>query len=340
MTSVENPARPVAARPARRRLTGGPLTIITGSTLALFVVSAIVAPGSVSALAIQAMLPIAAVTAVAAAGQTLVVQQRGIDLSVSGTMTLSAMMFAWFTVRNETPVVVSILVVLAVAGLVGLLNGLLVARVGIAPLIGTLAVNSLVIGVMWTYTRGFQADAPDAWVSVMSGRLLALPVLVWVALLVVLVTALIAVRTVAGRRFAAAGANPAAARAAGIPVVRTIVAAYVVAAILFGVAALLLAGYLRTTTTSFGEPYLLPVIAAVVVGGTALSGGRGYIVASAVAALFLAQLAQLVVTLGAPTSVQMLVQAGAIAVAAALRGVAGFDVAHLLRGSRAGTPQS
>jgi ribose transport system permease protein len=319
---------------ARWRFPQGPLATVIASTIGLFVVSAVVAPGSVSELSLRAMLPLAAVTAVAAAGQTLVVQQRGIDLSVPGTMTLCAMVLAWSGQRNGLPLVVSLAVALLVAGLVGLLNGVLVAKVGIAPLIGTLAVNALAVGAMWTYSDGFSTTAPQSWTDGITARAGGLPVLAWVALLVVVVTAVVAGRTVPGRRFAAAGANPAAARAAGIHVTRHVIAAYVVAALLFGIAALLLVGYVRTTSTGLGEPYLLPVIAAVVVGGTALTGGRGHILASAVAALFLAQLAQLVVTLGAPSSVQMLVQAAAIAVAAALRGIIGSDLAHLIRRPR------
>lgn len=344
MSTTETPNPPAVgdpsldARPRRgvARYLRGPLTTVVLSTVALFVVSAIVAPGSIGELSLRAMLPLAAVTAVAAAGQTLVVQQRGIDLSVGGTITLCGMVLAWFSQRHAVPLVVALVVVLITAAAVGLVNGLLVARVGIAPLIGTLAVNSLVIGAMWSYTNGLNTDAPSSWVEAMTASFLGLPVLVWIAIVIVGATAVIASRTVVGRRFAAAGANPAAARAAGVPVTKYVIGAYLAAAVLFGIAALLLIGYVRTTSTGLGEPYLLPVIAAVVVGGTALSGGRGYIVCSAVAALFLAQLAQLVVTLGAPSSVQILVQAAAIAVAAALRGVSGSDITNLLRGRRAG----
>ena len=95
------------------------------------------------------------------------------------------------------------------------------------------------------------------------------------------------------------------------------VTAYVAAALCYTAAGVLLAGYVSTPNIGSGDQYLLPAIAAVVVGGTAFTGGRGNIVGTAVAALFLSQLTQLVLSLGAPTATQLVIQAVVIAVAAA-----------------------
>jgi ribose transport system permease protein len=93
----------------------------------------------------------------------------------------------------------------------------------------------------------------------------------------------------------------------------------VLGSLCFGFAAVLLIGYLGSATVRIGDDYLFPTIAAVVVGGTSFAGGRGSVIASAVAALFLTQLVQVLLTLGAPSSTQYLAQAVAIALAAAAR---------------------
>ncbi|WP_281456487.1 ABC transporter permease [Saccharopolyspora ipomoeae] len=267
------------------------------------------------------MVPFAAVLAIAAAGQTLVIQQRGLDLSVPGNISLAAVTLGVFHARNGTSLAVTLGVVAAVAVVVGLANGLLVAKLAITPLISTLAVNALLLGALQAYSGGSPATAPPALSEFVSTKFLGQQVVVWVALLVVVVLAVLARKTVAGRRFVAVGANPSAARAAGVAVNRYVVGAYVVGSLCMALAGVLLAGYLKTTATTVGDPYLLPVIAAVIIGGTPLTGGRGSVVASAVAALFLSQLGQLVLTLGAPSSIQILIQAVAIAVAAVLRGI-------------------
>ena len=112
-----------------------------------------------------------------------------------------------------------------------------------------------------------------------------------------------------GRRFELVGENPRSAEIIGIPVKRVVISAYWFAAGLAAMAGVLLAGLLRTPTLTAGDAYLLPSIAAVVLGGTALTGGRGSLVGTALGALFLAQLTQLVQTFTTLTAVQNIVQA-------------------------------
>jgi ribose transport system permease protein len=115
------------------------------------------------------------------------------------------------------------------------------------------------------------------------------------------------------------GASVQAARAAGVRVELARLSTYMAAAVCYAVAGIVLAGYLSTPNIGMGESYLLPTVAAVVVGGTALTGGRGNIVGTAVAAVFLTQLTQLVLSMGAPTSTQLVIQSAVIAIAAALQ---------------------
>ena len=140
-----------------------------------------------------------------------------------------------------------------------------------------------------------------------------------IAVGVLLVVTFVIRKTVLGRRFVAVGASPAAARAAGIPVRAYELGTYIVAALAYGGAGILIAGFLRTPGIATGNDYLLPTIAAVVLGGTSLAGGRGSVIATAGGALFLTQLEQVVLGMGAPSSVQLVIQGSIIALGMALR---------------------
>jgi ribose transport system permease protein len=149
--------------------------------------------------------------------------------------------------------------------------------------------------------------------------LFGLPFTVWLAAIFIVVLSIITKRTVMGRRFVAVGVNPRTAVAAGIVAVRYQIGAYVISAVCFAVAGILLAGYIGTASHTAGNDYLMPAIAAVVVGGTPFTGGRGSVIASGVAALFMAQLSQMVLALGAGSAMQLLVQALALLIATAIR---------------------
>lgn len=301
-------------------------------TAILFAASPLVAPDSLSQAAIFSMLPFAAISALVAVGQTLVVQQRGLDLSIPGAISLAALLVTKFPNQADALVPAAILLTLAVGALVGLLNGLTVALFGIAPFVATLGVNALVLGFVQWYSGGSPTGAAGAlnqWALATTGGLPNTVVLT--AVLIALVQAAL-LWTVSGRRFEAVGANPTAATAAGIRVFCYLVGAYVLAGICYAIAAILLAGFLKTPGVFIGDTYLLPSVAAVVLGGTALTGGVGNVAASAVAALFLTQLGQLALSIGAPTAVQLLIQSGAIAVGMGLREV---NQSFLPRWSRA-----
>ncbi|NQD42226.1 ABC transporter permease [Glutamicibacter halophytocola] len=294
---------------------------ILASALALVAVSALIAPRTMSAISLSAMLPFAAILAVASMGQTLVVQQRGIDLSVGGTISLAAVLVAAGPTKQNIPLVLMVVIVVLVCAVIGWVNSVLVTRLKITPLVATLAVNAVLVGVVMLYSGGSTASAPQGLSLFVSSKVLGVPALIWLSILLVIGLSVIAGKTVFGRQFVLSGANPATAITVGIRVERKIALAYVLAAVCYGIAGIFLAGYLQNVTSSAGSSYLMSVIAVVIVGGTPLTGGRGTIIGTAIAALFMSQLIQLVLTLGAPTATQMLIQAVAISVAAILGAV-------------------
>lgn len=310
---------PARSREPRPRVRVGEFGWVWIALALLFVVSAIVAPATVEARQLKLMVPYASVLAIAAVGQTLVIRQRGIDLSVPGVLGLAGVMVC--KLGADMPLLLAVLVTCAASGVVGLFTGLLVTRVGVTPLVTTLAVNALLIGAIHSYSNDVPVTAPKSLSDFAAADLLGVPVTALVAIALVAVAALVTRKTLAGRRFVAVGENAATARVAGVVVTRYQVATYVLAAVCYGIAGIMLAGFVQTAVPDAGNSYLLPVIAAVVVGGTPFTGGRGSVVATAAAALFLSQLLQVVLTLGAPTSVQLLIQSSAIAIATALRHV-------------------
>ncbi len=302
---------------ARRMFHVGEFTWIWFGLVAVFVLSAVVAPGTLYLNTFTALLPFAAVLAIAAIGETLVIQQRGLDLSLPGTMSICALVMA--RTSGHGSIVVAAFVTLLLAVVIGAVNGFVITHLSITPLVATLAVNSLVVGGVYSYSHGLPIVTSPGLTEFTRSEPGGVPTLVIVAVVLATLLALLSRRTTAGRRFTVVGASASTARAAGIRVTRYRLAAYVVGAICAGLAGVLLAGYIGSATSDLGSPYLLTAIAAVVVGGTPFTGGRGSIVATAAAALFLSQLNQLTLALGAPTSIQLFVQAGALVAATAFR---------------------
>lgn len=296
-----------------------PRSSVWYATAALFLISWILEPGSVTHASINAMLPFAGILAIAAVGQTLVVMQRGIDLSVAGMITLSGMVLSEYAASHQAGLLTSLLVVLALAIVVGLINGIVIGFLRVSPLVATFAMSAILLGAALNYSGGTPSRAPRGLNGFSVDKTFGIANTVWLAIALVAVVGAVVAYTVWGRRFVAVGARVQAARAAGIRVELFGLSAYIAAAICYAAAGVVLAGYLDTPNIGMGDSYLLPTIAAVVVGGTALTGGKGNIVGSAVGAVFLTQLTQLVLSMGAPTSTQLVIQSAVIAVAAALQ---------------------
>lgn len=311
-------------RTSRRawRPAGGAAVAIAAATAALFLVSLVVQPQSVSHSALTGMLPFAAVLAIVAVGQTLIIQQGGIDLSVPGMVSLTVVVMTHVPDGDSSKVVPAIALAIALALAAGLLAGVLVSYVGITSIVTTLGMNALLLGAVLEISGGGPRQTTEALQDFATGTVaLGITTPVVVAIALTGVVWFVIKRTAVGRRFEAVGASARATRAAGLAPVRHQIGAYIGAAACYCVAGILLAGIVKTPGVYQGEAYLLPSVAAVVLGGTSLLGGRGSVVASAIAALFLSQLDQLVMTTGVSSAVQYLVQAAALAVGIAVHSI-------------------
>jgi ribose transport system permease protein len=294
------------------------LVTIGTATVLLFVVSALLDSASVSSTSLSGMLPVASVLAVAGLGQMLVVQQGGIDLSVAGGLSLAVVTVTHVPDGDNGKLVPAILIALGFALAAGILNGALVGALGLNPIIATLGMNALLYGVNLQVSGGRPRITTERLGSVVGDSSFGIPHSVFFAVGAFLVVAVLMKVTVPGRRFEAIGANPRASRAVGLHVRSYRSLAYVWAQLLYCVGGILIAGITSQPIAYAGDTFLLPSIAVVVLGGTSLLGGRGFPLATVIAAVFLEQLISLVNVLGASSAISPLVQAAALAIGISL----------------------
>ena len=316
MVNVESVRKALPGAP-RLSVSKGLITVGTATVL-LFVVSALAAPSSTSGTSLRGMLPIASVLAVAGLGQMLVIQQGGIDLSVAGAISMTVVLVTHIPDGNNAKLAPAILVALGFAVAAGIVNGLLIGTLLLNPIIATLGTNALLYGANLMISGGRPRITTHLLGSLTGGRTAGIPNAVFFAAGALLLVTVLVRRTVAGRRFEAIGANPLAARAVGLRVKLHASAAYVWAQLLYCLAGVMLAGITAQPSAFEGDSFLLISVAVVVLGGTSLLGGRGFPLATVVAAVFLQQLVQFVVALGVSTAVQNVVQAVALAIGVSL----------------------
>lgn len=275
----------------------------------LVVVASIWAPATLSGPGLSAIAPFGTFLAIAALGQMLVIMTGGIDLSVPGTFTLAAVVTVGVAQASDERLWTALGIALVLAAVVGLINGILIAGLGLNALIVTLAVGQIVTGIAIRYytSVAIQTPVPPALRAWTSARFLGVTRTFWVGVAIALALAVIFRLTAQGRRFQVVGANPTASWIAGLRVNLNQMSAYVVAAVLYAVAGILLASFLRTLSITFGAPYLLGPIAAVVIGGASLTGGLASPLSTWAAAFFLAGLNQMMRVMGLPTALQFVV---------------------------------
>jgi ribose transport system permease protein len=276
---------------------------------------AIVAPRSLLPSTFLAIIPLAAFLAIAAIGETLVLMARGIDLSIPAVITLSSTIILGFSGGRDEAMLAAIVAALFVSAAIGLINGLLVAVFELNALIVTLAIGGITSGITLWYRESLPQEArvPPGMAAWGDARFLGLNFSVWIAAASAVILTIVLRKTTVGRHFSAVGANPRAAWIAGLNVAVYQMAAFTVAALLYGIAGILVSAFIRNPTLKVGEPYLLAPIAAAVLGGTAMSGGIGSMVAVAGAALFLTQLGQTLQMLGLSSALQFVIEGFAIA---------------------------
>lgn len=220
---------------------------------AVFLLSGVLSPGTMTFDHFADVLQVASFLGVAALGQAAVILGGGIDLSIGGVITLSNIVAP--AVMNGDPgrIVPVTLFCLLLGALVGLVNGLLVTRVHITPLIATLSMNSILFGAALVYTRGAPRGAvPPGFVAFGQTSFLGIPAVTWVWWLCVAIFALLLGRSTFGRRVYAVGANRLASWMTGVNVQQVSLATYVLSGVAGAIAGLLLTAYIGLPSLGIG----------------------------------------------------------------------------------------
>ncbi|MFF9364917.1 ABC transporter permease [Streptomyces griseoluteus] len=253
--------------------------------------------------------------ATVALGMTFVIVSGGIDLSVGSVFVLGGVLAAW---GSQYGTVVALLLPLAVCAAIGLVNGLLVARTGLAPFIVTLASMLAARGLMLAITHEgadtFLVDPDSVFASLGQGKLFGIGTPVWITAVLFLGGAVLLRSTQFGQRVYAVGGNEQAAALMGAPVARTKISVYTLSGLLAGLAGALNAAYLASGVTILGYGMELDAIAAVVIGGTLLTGGLGYVSGSLVGVLLLKVIQNVINQIGSLDSAYQQVVSGAFLV--------------------------
>jgi ribose/xylose/arabinose/galactoside ABC-type transport system permease subunit len=252
-------------------------------------------------------------------GQTFVMVAGGIDLSVAATMQLATVGVAEIAKGDDSRVFVAVPIVLFLSMLVGFANGWLVTKRRVVPFVATLFFGSVVTGLRLVYTKAAPSGSLPPLLRVLGrDNTGPMPNAALVFLVLALIAALALRTTVFGRQLYATGGNPAAAWLAGVPVERIRLITYVVCGLLAGLAGLVLAGYVGYADQWMGRGYDFDSIAAVVVGGTSLTGGRGGIGGTLAGVLLITVLLNLVLLLNLNIQWQLVVKGAVIILAVAL----------------------
>lgn len=312
----------VTPRPARRTLASlGPFL----GLVLVIVVFALMTDSPSQYLSVRNFRIVVAQTvivAIGAIGMTMVIVSGGIDLAFGSVVALTSVVTA-LAIRDGAGPMQAVLLGIAVGGLVGIVNGLVITRLKVIPFIATLGMLGVARGVAKWVANQQTVNVPETWVNELAVTFPHPPWLlvapgVWLTVLLAILARLVLRRTVFGRRVFAIGSNEAAARACGIPVDRMKVWIYALAGLLFG-----LSGVMQMSRLRQGDPTVaigteLDVIAAVVIGGGSLNGGVGTILGSMIGASIMAVLRNGSQQMGWPNYIQEIIIGAIIVIAVAI----------------------
>jgi len=264
---------------------------LIGPLAALIIVTVVIAltsnrfidPGNLSNLALQA-----AIVALVAVGSTIVIFTGGIDLSSGSMIALLCMILAELLRNAGLPLPVALVLTLVCGTLIGTFNGIVSAYLRIPSFIATLAGLIAFRGFALLFNNGSPIFSLDPGLEpIFYGKLLGVPLPLYYILFFYGIASVFMSRTKTGREIYAVGGNPSAARLSGINVRRIQTIAFTIAGFMTAVAAVLMTARLNSGSANYGETMELQAIAAAVVGGASLAGGRGNVVATLIGALLI-----------------------------------------------------
>jgi ribose/xylose/arabinose/galactoside ABC-type transport system permease subunit len=256
--------------------------------LVLIIIMAVLSPAFLKITNIMNILRQTSINGIVAVGMTFVIILAGIDLSAGSVLALAAVVATSFAHPGTYPVVVPIFFGLLTGALCGFVNGFIIARRKIAPFIVTLGMMTIARGAALVYTDGRPViELSNQYNTIGGSYLFGIPVPVIIFVVIVALGWFLLSRTVFGRHVYATGGNKTAAELSGIITGRVTVWVYTLAGLLSGLAGIVLSSRVMSGSPSTGQGYELDAIAAVVIGGTRLTGGVGTIFGTIIGALII-----------------------------------------------------
>jgi ribose transport system permease protein len=278
---------------ARRRSASLQQFLAFGALIALFAFFAVASPNFLTTSNVFGILLAASVTGILALGATFIIATGGIDLSVGTAMTLCSVMTAVFATRAGLPMILAVLLGVAFGALIGLINGLNVAVLGIPPFIATLAMMMVASGLSLVITDAsplYFTSVPGFGQIALGTLIPRVPNAVLIFLALAALAGVLLNKSLIGRYALSIGSNEEATRMSGIDTRAWLIRIYVLAGVFTGIGGVVMAARLNSAQPALGLGYELEAIAAVVIGGTSLSGGRASILGTMIGAILMATL--------------------------------------------------
>lgn len=313
----------LAEKPARTRVSHHSLAALSERfglglfLILLLAVAAIASPTFLVPANLLNLLTLAAPLGMVVLGQTFVILVRGLDLSVASLMATVAVLATAFRATSDSVIPLIFVAAIVLSMVVGFVNGWLVTKRGVSPFLATLAMMIILQGARFAYTGGAPISTlPPGMAWLANGRILGLPVNLWTLAVMAAFLGFLLHRMRLGREIYMVGANPRAARLNGLSPDAVTILCYVICSVCAGIGGLFLLGYVGTVSNWVGQGYELDSIVAAVMGGVALSGGRGSVFGALMGVAVLIVINNLVILLGFPVEAQFIIK-GVIIVGAA-----------------------
>ncbi|WIG39676.1 ABC transporter permease [Bacillus toyonensis] len=231
--------------------------------------------------------------AIAAIPMTFVIVTGGIDVSVGSIMGLTSILIGvlWM---SGIPILFAVIIALIISCLAGALNGIIIKMTGVEPLVVTLGTMFLYGGIALVISGGAGASGyegisglPDAYVQLANGSLVGIPNLLWILIVLTVLCTVLFHRTIYGCHVKLTGANENAAKYTGIKTEKVVIIAYIISGLGGGLGGAFLTAYFGSARADMGSETILPIITAVVLGGTLITGGKGSIIGTVLASVFI-----------------------------------------------------
>ncbi|WP_142318409.1 ABC transporter permease [Bacillus cereus] len=231
--------------------------------------------------------------AIAAIPMTFVIVTGGIDVSIGSIMGLTSILIGvlWM---NGIPILFAVIIALIISCLAGALNGLIIKMTDVEPLVVTLGTMFLYGGIALVISGGAGASGyegisglPDVFVQLANGSFIGIPNLLWLLIVLTVLCTVLFHRTIYGRHVKLTGANENAAKYTGIKTKKVVIIAYILSGLGGGLGGAFLTAYFGSARADMGSETILPIITAVVLGGTLITGGKGSIIGTVLASIFI-----------------------------------------------------